>query len=206
MTYPFAALRFAEDKNISERVYWYLCGFPVKEGDKVLAPVGSRNKLQMAVVERTLSAQEENAPYDMRLIKRAEVKYGARKYEIGDRIYVEFGGVRYDEKHYTPFGKLLLANGKPQSQDELSFLDKVFVCEGDADAPAVYESVLYGTPLLIGETGKVIFRIFQRLVGIQAPLPAEWENRLKERGGAEGFLYDIGLSREKILRIKQNLQ
>ena len=61
MKYDFALLRFAEDKNISDRGYWYLSGFPVAAGERVLAPVGMHDRLQCAVVERSLSAAAEDA-------------------------------------------------------------------------------------------------------------------------------------------------
>lgn len=190
MIYDFAALRFAEDKNISERVYWYLCEFPVAEGDKVLAPVGSRNRLQMAIVERTLSAQEENAPYDMSLIKRAAAKYGARKIEIGDRPYAEFGGVRYDEKHYTRFEKVLFCRELPEKRSELSLYGVTKVLQFSADESKLYEEIARtnGCVLLTGEEGE---RAFRRLLEFS-------------RGDA-GTLKAVGVSPESMDLLREKL-
>ena len=70
----FAALRFYKDLNIGDRLYWYLSEFPVCAGEKVFAPVGTRNRLQKAIVERTAKADKENAPYDISLIKKIEAR------------------------------------------------------------------------------------------------------------------------------------
>lgn len=107
MTYDFAALRFIEDENIAGRVYWYLAGFPVTAGEFVLAPVGSHNRLQLARVEKTLSAARSSAPYDPQLCKRVEAPYGARKLVVQRAVCFELGGVKYDEKHYTHFRRIL---------------------------------------------------------------------------------------------------
>ncbi len=105
MIYDFAALRFTEDENIADRVYWYLCDFPVKEGEGVLAPVGAHNRLQFARVERTLSCAEENAPYDLRLIKRVAAKYGARRLSLSSvKNCRDLGGVRCGGKRFTGYG------------------------------------------------------------------------------------------------------
>lgn len=103
----FAALRFSEDANIAHNVYWYLSEFSVKAGEQVLAPVGAHNRLQCARVERVLVAGEKDAPYDLRLLKSVEAKLGARKLVAGDAVCFELGGVRYDEKHYTRFRRVL---------------------------------------------------------------------------------------------------
>lgn len=103
----FAALRFCEDENIAERTYWYLSEIPLKAGERVLAPIGSQNRLQCARVEKVLEAEEENAPYDTRLIKCVEAKLGARKLNVGRLDCFELGGVRYDTKRYTRFRRVL---------------------------------------------------------------------------------------------------
>lgn len=108
MKYDFAALRFTEDGNIADRVYWYLCDFPVKEGEGVLAPVGAHDRLQFARVERTLAADEAHAPYDVRLIKRVEAKYGARRLALScAKNCRDLGGLRYDGKRFTRYGAFL---------------------------------------------------------------------------------------------------
>ena len=120
MKYRFAALRFVEDRNLVDRVYWYLAEFPLKEGEFVLAPVGERNRLQRAQVERTLSATEETAPYDVRLAKHVVAKCGARKLVADGVTCYELGGVKYDEKRYTAFQRVLVSDEIPKRFTELN--------------------------------------------------------------------------------------
>lgn len=126
MKYLFAALRFFEDGNISDRAYWYLCDFPVKAGDEVFAPVGMRSRLQKARVERVLSAGEEDAPYDVALCKHVAAKCGDRTRAAGDFVCQDMGGVKYDEKRYTAFGRVLVSEENPQT---LSVLEELGVDE-----------------------------------------------------------------------------
>lgn len=100
----FAALRFTEDPNLRDRVYWYISTIPVEENERVLAPVGPHDRLQCARVERVSRGTEE--PYPAALCKRVAAKYGAR--EIAHGCF-ELGGVRYDDRHYTRFGHILIA-------------------------------------------------------------------------------------------------
>ncbi|MDE7265206.1 MAG: sulfide/dihydroorotate dehydrogenase-like FAD/NAD-binding protein, partial [Clostridia bacterium] len=66
----FAAVDFADDKNVSGYLYWYLCKFAnVEEGDKVVAPLGRHNNLQQGVVRQVLFAYEEDAPFPIQYIK-----------------------------------------------------------------------------------------------------------------------------------------
>ena len=83
----FAALRFAEDGNLSDRTYWYRCDFALSPGERVLAPVGPHDRLQRAVVERVLEAGAENAPYDLRLIKSVAARDGARLLRAGGAVF-----------------------------------------------------------------------------------------------------------------------
>ena len=115
----FAALRFVEDGNIADRVYWYLAEAPLKEGEFVFAPVGLNNRLQRARVEKLLSAEEENAPYDVRLLKRVAARCDGRKLTMDGICCYEFGGARYDEKRYTAFGRVLVSEEIPQALAEL---------------------------------------------------------------------------------------
>ena len=115
-TARFAALRFAEDANLSDRAYWYRCPFPVRVGERVLAPVGVHNRLQRAEVGRVLEGAEEDAPYDARLIKCVAARAGARKLSAGGQAFYELGGVRYDEKHYTRFGRVLVGGAAPKGE------------------------------------------------------------------------------------------
>lgn len=163
MKYDFALLRFAEDKNISDRGYWYLSGFPVAAGERVLAPVGMHDRLQCAVVERSLSAAAEDAPYDVRLIKRIAAKYGARRIAAGETELVEFGGIRYDEKHFTRFRKIVFCEALPSDLSAIFAYGVTKTLQMSADDPALYEEIARanGCVLLVGEEGK---RAAKRLV------------------------------------------
>ena len=189
MTYDFAALRFTEDKNISDKVYWYLCEIPVKDGDRVLAPVGMRDRLQAAVVEQTFSAQAKDAPYDLRLMKSVAAKCGARKLVADGTECLEFGGVRYDEKHYTPYGKILLARSMPKTTEELKAYGVTDF--PDAEAEDIYEKIARagGCVLLCGGAGE---RVFQMLLDLAR--------------GINKLLYDCGADRATVEVLKEKLQ
>lgn len=67
----FVSLEFADDPNVVGRTYWYLCDeFPVELGDWVVAPIGSHDKRQTAVVRRIMYADGLFAPYPVERIKR----------------------------------------------------------------------------------------------------------------------------------------
>lgn len=102
----FAALRFTEDENLAGRVYWYIAPFPVKDGERVFAPVGPHDRLQLARVERTEAFSEEEAPYPAILCKRILARENGR--EVKEGVF-DLGGVRYDDRHYTRFHRLLIA-------------------------------------------------------------------------------------------------
>lgn len=177
----FAALRFCEDKNLADRLYWYLSEVPLSAGEKVLAPVGMHDKLQCAEVVRTVEAEEGEAPYDVRLIKRVAAKYGARKLVLGGREFLEFGGVKYDQKHYTRFGQVLLTGSAPPDREELLAcgVTKV-ISDGDLEEVARTS----GCVLLTGEAGR---RAFEALLAFC-------------RGGEIGIGGDTAsLLREKLL-------
>lgn len=112
-TYLFAALRFTEDVNICDRVYWYLADFLVQAGERVLAPVGPHDRLQCARVERVAVCSSADAPYDVALCKHIEAPFGARKLEIAGTVCIELGGVRYDDRHFTRYCKILFAQTPP---------------------------------------------------------------------------------------------
>ncbi len=116
----FAALRFTEDENLAGRVYWYIAPFPIKEGERVLAPVGPHDKLQCARVERTEQFKEEEAPYPPVLCKHVLSKLGERKVKEG---VFDLGGVRYDDRHFTRMGRILIA--KEEKDAEGLFVKKV---------------------------------------------------------------------------------
>lgn len=126
MTEHFAALRFFEDGRISDKLYWYVSDFRLREGEEVLAPVGTHNRLQRAVAERVLDA--DRAPYDLRFIKKVEARYGERRLAAGACICFELGGLRYDEKRYTRFRRILFSPQIP-SEEELKELRAYGVCD-----------------------------------------------------------------------------
>ena len=190
MKYDFAALRFYNDKNICDRVYWYLSDFPLSVGEKVLAPLGVRGKLQAAVVEKTVSSDRDNAPYDIELAKHVVCRVGERRLFADGVECLELGGVRYDEKHYTPFGRVMLAKDKPEQTKELKLygVEKVLPCEGNL---IPYEEIASakGCVLLCGARGRVAFEALLALA----------------RGDSEPLLA-AGADERTILRLKEKLQ
>ncbi|MGN1103699.1 MAG: hypothetical protein ACI4QI_02370 [Candidatus Coproplasma sp.] len=72
----FVALEFPQDINVAGRLFWYGCrDRSVTEGDWVLAPLGRHNRLQKAIVRKTLLATEEDAPYPIHIIKYVRCRY-----------------------------------------------------------------------------------------------------------------------------------
>lgn len=190
MKYLFAALRFFEDGNLSDRAYWYLCDFPVKAGEEVFAPVGMRNRLQKGRVERTVAAEEENAPYDVALCKHVAAKCGDRKREADGFLCYELGGVPYDEKRYTAFGRVLISEEKPQT---LSVLEKLGVKDRiDADDAEEALRALAGADgraLVCGKGARDVAAALYSLV----------------RGGAEAFAEEYRLSADEISALARKL-
>lgn len=183
MKYDFAALRFYNDENICDRIYWYLSDFPLTVGEKVLAPLGMRGKLQAAVVEKTVFLDREHAPYDVDLAKHVTGKLGARRLMADGVECLEFGGVKYDEKHYTPFGRVMLAKDKPQQTEELKLygVEKVLICE---ENDRLYEEIAStcGCVLLCGERGRAAFEALLALVkGSEDPLLSAVDERTIQR-------------------------
>ena len=70
----FVAVQFPEDPKVSDKIYWYLCEIEVEEGDFVLAPLGSHNRLQRGVVKEMKNCKEEDAPFPVPFIKRVIMK------------------------------------------------------------------------------------------------------------------------------------
>jgi len=67
----FVAVEFVDDPNVVGLTYWYLCDFEeVKEGDKVVAPLGRHNHEQTGVVRKITFADEENSPFPFAYIKK----------------------------------------------------------------------------------------------------------------------------------------
>ena len=77
----------------------------------MFAPVGMRNRLQKAVVERTLEADGEHAPYDIRFIKEIASRCETRSFVLGGSICTDLGGIRYDDRHYTRFHRVAFCFG-----------------------------------------------------------------------------------------------
>ena len=69
----FVSVEFVDDPNVVGRTYWYLCEFANADiGTRVVAPIGTHNKKQIAVVRRVLFAEAPFAPYPMESIKKIE--------------------------------------------------------------------------------------------------------------------------------------
>lgn len=102
----YVALCFAEDENIADRTYWYRCPFAVAAGEKVFAPVGPHDRIQRAEVVRVCE-KEQDVSFDVRFLKRVAAKCGAFRRSVGGTIVFETGGLAYDEKHFTRFGRVL---------------------------------------------------------------------------------------------------
>ena len=192
MIYDFAALRFTEDANIRDRVYWYVTEIPVKENEEVLAPVGSHDRLQKARVERVCSANERSAPYDVRLIKHVEAKYGARGVRIGDVVCREFGGVRYDDRHYTRFGVTLYADTMSESGDLEEYGISAVFMSPELHDDAVFRTIALGHGALLvgGEGRKICEMLFSLVKGEEDAL-----NFLRSLGFAEG---EIGALKNRL--------
>lgn len=183
MEYDFAALRFTADENLRDNLYWYGCAFSVAVGEKVLAPVGVHNRLQCAETERTLHADEKDAPYDVRLIKWVRAKYGARKLVLGGCELLEFGGVRYDSRHYTPFGRLLLTRDPPDDMDGICGygITKFLQMQENGE---LYEEIAKsrGGVLLAGEAGRAAFaRLYKVCRGQESGLGEELSAKLRQK-------------------------
>ncbi len=142
----FFALRFTEDENLRDRVYWYLGGehADYRENERVFAPVGPHDRLQCARVERSLLCEEREAPYDPPLCKRVVCRLGERKLSLCGMPCFETGGVRYDDRHYTQFRRILVCETLPAAETGLSLVEA-----GEGDISRIIEE--RGCVLLYGE-------------------------------------------------------
>ena len=79
--FTFVSVEFPDDPNVIGRTYWYLCEYSgVDIGTRVIAPLGTHNRLQVGVVRRVLFAEEPYAPYPLDRIKRIEgIENSAKK-------------------------------------------------------------------------------------------------------------------------------
>ncbi|MGN0808104.1 MAG: hypothetical protein ACI4MN_06650 [Candidatus Coproplasma sp.] len=112
----FVALEYPDDINVAGRLFWYGCrDESIAEGDYVLAPLGRHNRLQKAIVCKTLWATQEQAPYPLHIIKYVKCRYGEREnvqnsgmvpeIEIKDIARCTDGINVYDEGNCIAYGK-----------------------------------------------------------------------------------------------------
>lgn len=155
----FAALRFYKDENLADRLYWYRSDFAVKEGDKVFAPVGARNRVQKAIVERILQADEKNAPYDVALLKRLCAPCGAEEFAIGDLNVRDLGGIAYDERHYTRFFLLAFCEREqPLTAEERALVHQAGYDGVLEEGVELKKAASYRRVLIVGRNAKDIAR------------------------------------------------
>ncbi len=165
----FAALRFAWDKNLADKIYWYRSDFPLKEGEEVFAPVGMRDRIQKATVEKVLFGEPDPAPYDMRLLKSVAAPASRPVEAVRD-----FGGHRIDDRHYTRFGKIYLCPSRDMLPAEFEGYMQFEAPMSETDA--VICAILKGRPVvLLGEEGREFARELLRLARGE-------EGSLRERG------------------------
>lgn len=183
MKRTFTALRFIEDENISDRTYWYECGFAVEAGALVLAPVGTHDRLQCARVERVTEADEKNAPYDVRLIKRVEAECGARKLVVGRMTCFELGGLKYDTKRYTRFRRVLFSEFSEDLNEEEKTDLRDYGVTRIMDMPASMEEIARakGCVLVKGKGAKHTAEALLAAVRGEEKLPVETVKYLQEK-------------------------
>ena len=203
----FAALRFTEDENIADRVYRYRADFAVKAGERVLAPVGSHDRLQCARVERVLEAKEEDAPYDVRLIKYVRAPLGARSFVWEGRTCLELGGVRYDGKRFTRFGAFACLFGEPPEGAPYGFetvcvpTRENFFAQEETFALLSRLAKMPEGALLAGEEEALIplANCLLELAGAKVKSPVSPR-------GAEWYLLDLGYERGVLEALKRKLR
>lgn len=125
------ALEFENDGNLLGRKYMYRADFKVDVGDKLIAPIGVHNKLQVGVVRQIFllrgnrlyrmsadgspNTEEwesvESLGYPINSVKSAVCRYGFRRAAIPDCVNArDLGGIFYDEKHLTAYGNFVRAD------------------------------------------------------------------------------------------------
>lgn len=211
----YAALRFAEDKNIADRTYWYISGFPVRVGEQVLAPVGMHDRLQRAVVERVVVADEKNAPYDLRLIKSVAARDGARLLRAGGAVFRELGGIRYDRKHYTRYGRVLVGMRLPSAaRAELSGYGVSLFCDTEENGAAAVLRALSrerGCTLIFGDTADMVGGFLLLHAGVPADalppdIAAAFPHPCGHGRGTEEVFADMGLTGAELSRLREKLR
>lgn len=211
----FAALRFAEDGNLFDRTYWYRCDFALSPGERVLAPVGMHDRLQRAVVERVLEAGAENAPYDLRLIKSVAARDGARLLRAGGAVFRELGGIRYDRKHYTRFGRVLVGMRLPSAaRAELSGYGVSLFCDTEENGAAAVLRTLSrerGCTLIFGDTADMVGGFLLLHAGVPADalppdIAAAFPHPCGHGRGTEEVFADMGLTGAECSRLREKLR
>lgn len=180
----FAALRFFEDERIADKLYWYLSDFRLREGEQVLAPVGTHNRLQRAEVVRAADADGGHAPYDMRFIKRVEARYGERRFAAGDCVCFELGGLKYDEKRYTRYRRILFSCCIPREEEraELRAYGVKDILTGDAKMLAEQGALAGDCVLLAGDEARAAASVLYECVrGKQTELSEKAQAALLEK-------------------------
>ena len=202
----YAALRFAEDKNISDRVYWYRSTLSLSVGERVLAPVGMRNRLQRATVERL----SPTPPFAEALLKEVAAKDGARRLRAGGEVFRELGGVRYDDRHYTRFCRFLVGEG---GEGALPVLDEYGVtarCGGALGALFASLPAAHGCVLLTGAHGGAAGTLLLLAAGVPTKgLPPDMvcpeALTLWQEGGMARLSQITGLAQSTLARIAERL-
>lgn len=117
------------DKNLLRRKYLYKVSFRADIGDKLVAPVGPHNKLQIGVVKelfvldddrlyRVLPAYSEGTSgdgtrlkYPLSAMKSVICRYSFRRAAIPDCVNArDLGGILYDGRHLTAYGGFVRAD------------------------------------------------------------------------------------------------
>ena len=187
----YAALRFAEDANLSDRTYWYASAFALAAGERVIAPVGVHDRLQRAVVERVIVRGEP--PYDGRMLTEVAARDGARRFRAGGGSFLELGGVRYDDRHYTRFGRVVLGHGVPQ--DALASLRAYgvdMICRTEEDGAAEILRALSCEPncaLVAGAGAGTIGASLLMAAGVSAEQIARDRALAADMGAAKALLH-----------------
>jgi len=125
------SLEFENDENLLGRKYMYRVDFKVVAGDKLVAPIGVHNKLQVGVVKQVFllrgnllyllspegdfnadkGESVERLGYPLSAIKSAVCRYSFRRAAIPDCVNArDLGGVFYDKKHLTSYGNFVRAD------------------------------------------------------------------------------------------------
>jgi len=134
------SLEFERDINLLRRKYLYRVSFRADIGDKLVAPVGPHNKLQIGAVKelfvlqddllyRILPAYSESSSndgarlrYPLSAMKSVICRYSFRRASIPDCVNArDLGGVLYDERHLTAYGSFVRSDIPRKPPSDFSF-------------------------------------------------------------------------------------